>query len=223
MTVFGSMATRSEASFATTPVPSPRHSGDTGAALIEGVLAFPLVFLLFFAILDGGLLMKDRVAVTSMVRVGGREASAASNDANADWRILHAIRTDGTAADMGKIERIIIWKATGPGDKAPAACLSNPQNIGTTMAPQAGSCNVYFPSSFAYDEDEFACVGSGLYPAPDQYYCPQYRRPYETPPGPDYVGVYIRYRHDAITSIFGRTMIITEQQVYRIEPQRDET
>jgi hypothetical protein len=53
-----------------------RLRGDRGAAAVEFALVSLLLFMLLFGIIEFGLAIRDKIAVTSAVRTGGRVASA---------------------------------------------------------------------------------------------------------------------------------------------------
>ena len=56
--------------------PHRRRSDQQGAAAVEFALLAPVLFLMLLGIIEIAFLMKDYVAVTSLVRTGGRTASA---------------------------------------------------------------------------------------------------------------------------------------------------
>ena len=60
-----------------------------------------------------------------------------------------------------------------------------------------------------------AVVAGGLHPLP---HAPAGRKVAVSDP-PDYIGVYIATRYQAVTKIFGKSYNLSEQTVYRMEAQ----
>lgn len=206
--------------------------------------------MLVLGVAEGGLFMKDYLAVANAARAGARTASAAGADANTDLYTLLDVIQESAGIARSQIDYIVVYKATGFGagptdDSGPGTgCLSG---IAIT-----GKCNVYRPSDFAKAEAQaaeqqaqaaadasgtprtldksklwFGCqtTGPNANQSLDRYWCPTTRkvaRSDNSRQGPDYVGVWIKARHSWVTKMFGNNKTITDQSVIQIEPRRME-
>jgi len=189
-----------------------RRVGERGATLVEGALVAPLFFLLIFSILEFGLVFRQYLTMSTADRNGTRAASAAGNAAQADYVTLQAIKKSSTAIKTSEITAIVIFKASGPAasinDVALQACLT---------ASVAGVCNRYTAADLARPVGDFGNCSLGS-ASPDRFWCPTTRVVAASGP-PDYIGVYIATRYQAVTKIFGKSYNLSEQTVYRMEAQ----
>jgi hypothetical protein len=222
---------------------------ERGAALVEATVVLPVLLFLIFAIIEIGGLMRSYSGAASAVRVGGRSASLAGSDPLADQVILDDLARQAATMGKDAIELVVIWHATGPGDQVPAACLpatttsANTASIGSTgQSPSGlGACNVYVQPGLtggAFDmaagtaaqpvEHYFGCSGSGDPEASHKLDCswPATTRQVltsprgsTTPTATDFVGVYVRARHEYYTGILGTGITITDRSITLIEPQ----
>jgi hypothetical protein len=163
---------------------------------------------------------------------------------SADLYIVNSVARESAAIPRSAIQFIVVYKATGfgagPSDEeeagVPGSCL--------TGVPRAGLCNVYTPADFDRATIEIAerqrhalavqtNVNDILDPSkitfgcntssPDRFWCPDTRKDRLTDNnynGPDYVGVYMRIRHEWLTGIFGEGRFIDDQSVVKIEPRQ---
>jgi hypothetical protein len=186
-----------------------RAKGDGGAVLVEAALIMPIFCFIIFGIIEGSLLLRDHITMAAITGDAGRSASIFGKSDDADYKILQQI--DSTASSIGtdRIERIVVFKATGPNDTVPASCKAG--------TPQTGlnACNVYDTADLtAPVPATFTC----LPPQPWRFYCPSNRKVAATSP-PDHVGIYVRLRHDPITGFFGGARLIERTVIFRLEPQ----
>ena len=125
----------------------PRARRERGAVAVEAALVTPLLLVLIFGIFEVALLMRDHVAVSSSVRVGGRIASA-SADAGAGTcpglpvicaptstpafaqNAADAIQRGGSAMPKDSIDYIYVYKANDKG--YPGATGSTAMSAGPT-------------------------------------------------------------------------------------------
>jgi hypothetical protein len=130
-----------------------RRRPERGATIIETAIIAPLLFLLIFGIMETGGLVKAYSSASNAVRAGGRTAAVAGNDALADQMILARMATEGAGLGKDRIDYIIIWHSTGPGESVPAACRSIADSQTSASATSVGvsdggtdamgACNVY--------------------------------------------------------------------------------
>lgn len=197
-----------------------RQRGERGATLVEAAFLLPLFFFLVFGILEFGFAFKDYLTLANATRDGARTGTTAGNQPNADYLILREIQAAASAMPDGSIERIVIFHAAGPESDVPAGCKAGTASSGSGTPDYDGACNVYTPSDFALDADEFDCGGPGS--APDGDWCPLVRKVAVTGSQgpPDYLGIWMEVRYDYITGLFpGGGMTFTDTTIMRIEPR----
>lgn len=167
----------------------------------------PLFFVLVFGIVEVGFAMNDNLAVAHATRAGSRVASASGNDLYADYGILQSIARESSALDRDQIERIVVYKPTGPGEAPSDTCK------GGTSLP--GECNVYTAIDLEKPKDDFGCDPSEDL---DEFWCPT-TRDAVLEGGTDYVGVWMQVDHQYVTNIFGSSVTFTDSSVIRLEPR----
>ena len=181
-----------------------RRDGERGAALVEAAIIAPVLFTLVFGILEFGLLFKDYLTVTNATRTAARVGVQVGSAPTTDYQILQALKGSSGAMDVGDIQRVVVFKATGFSGTVPAACKT---------ASQAGVCNSYVNADLNRPSADFGCGGT----KPDNAWCPTTRNDQQSDP-PDYVGVWIKAEHEYFTGLFGSAKTLTDQTVMRIEP-----
>ena len=190
-----------------------RHGAgsERGSALVEAAFITPLVFLVIFGILEFGWAFHDKLTVGNMSQSGARTASTQGNDTLADYQFVQAIDKAASALPRNQIQYIVLYKAASATDTVPASCSS-----GTS---QTGVCNVYVPANFSAPSTQFGCGATAL----DRFWCPTARKvatTVATGGPPDYVGVYVKVRHDTVTRLFGTGWTFTEDTVAREEARK---
>jgi Flp pilus assembly protein TadG len=190
-----------------------------GAVLIEAAATATVFFTLLFGVLEAGFLMSDYLATTSGVRAATRAATTKGNDADADYAILRQLKRETTALPNANIDKIIIFKATGPGATVPSACLTATLHQGISNSGTNTYCNVYDRTSLTAASTNFGCTTA----YPNYYDCgwdPKTRKvAVAAGVNPDYIGVYLKVTHPAITGFFGKNYTFTSTAVYPIEPR----
>jgi hypothetical protein len=187
--------------------------GERGTVLLEAALATPLFLLLVLGTIEGGLAFSERLTVANMSLVGARAASGQGNDVLADYYTLAAVRSGSGGLSTAQIRKVVVYRAMGPRDRVPATCLSG---------SVANSCNRYVAADLGATSSEFGCAGP---PGPvakiDGYWCPGTRKTAltGTQGPPDYVGVYVEAFHQDLTGIFGRSLTLRSDTVFRLEPR----
>jgi hypothetical protein len=172
--------------------------------MVEAAIVTPLLFMLVFGIIEFGLLFKDYLTVANATRTGARVAAQVGASPTADHAILQAVKGGSGAMDPGKIQRVVVYKASGFDGDVPEACKTG---------SQAGVCNSYTGADLSRPVGDFGC-GAG---EPDASWCPTSRNDQQTDP-PDYVGIWIKANHDYFTGFFGSSRTFSDQTVMRIEP-----
>jgi hypothetical protein len=226
-----------------------RSRSHRGVAILEAAFVTPVFFVLVLGIVEGGLYMKDYLAMSNAVRAGARSASASGANGQADLYTLIDIANEATGLSADQLQYVVVYKATGPG--------AGPTDVGGPTAgcksgqPVTGVCNVYFPADItkarAQVKEEkaqaaadqagivrtidaskiwFGCLTTGpnANKSPDRYWCPGLRkdaRSDNSRAGPDYVGIWMKVDHGWVTRMFGSTTTMTDQSVIQIEPRSE--
>lgn len=188
-----------------------RARGDRGVVLVEAAFVSPILFFMMFSILEFGMAFRDYLALANTTRDGARAATVYGSDLYADYDILQEIASASGVISRQDIERIVVFKATGPNSSVPTACKT---------ASVINVCNSYPASALDLAQSEFGCrMDRDL----DRYWCPtaangQTGRKTKVSDPPDYVGVWVKVNHVWITGLFGRSLAFTDETVMRIEP-----
>jgi len=204
----------------------PRCKGEDGTAIIEAAIATPVVFLFLFGILEFGTLFFSYETVTNGTTAIARTAAIMGSDATADYEIVQAAKQSLSGVNTNQIQSVIIWDATarsgctttcqGPGSVVPTACLA--------ASSSSDRCNRYVPGTHwdnSLTAAAFDCLPN---PAPNHAnaWCPTTRKTAQEGASgpPDFLGIYIEYRHNWITGLFGNAITIRETKITKLEPTR---
>jgi Flp pilus assembly protein TadG len=194
----------------------PRRSrGEKGAALTEFVFIVPLLALIVAGVFEFGLAWRDSLTVSNALRSGARVGSNAGDDRLADYTILKSLEAALREVSSVQIQRIVIYKATTSNSAVPATCAA-----GTSVS---GSCNVYDAADLALTSADFTGTTSCSSGAPDAAWCPLDRENSQAL-GADYLGVWIRIRHNWVTGFFppaGTGLTMEDEAIMRLEPRVD--
>jgi hypothetical protein len=190
-----------------------RARGDDGAVLVEAALLFPLLLLMVFGIMDIGFGFRDRLTVQTAIRSGVRAGSAMGADRAADYEVLQGIRSAIADIPSAKIERIVVFRSATVGGAVPVQCAAG---VATSIGTEP--CNVYTAADLVRPRSDFTGVSTCDPSAPDKDWCPTSRET-RASVGTDYIGVWIRVQHDAVSGVLpvGGVKII-DTVVMRIEP-----
>lgn len=188
-----------------------RARDDRGAVIVEAAVIAPLFFLLLFAILEFGIAMRSYLALSNAVRDGAREASVEANETDADYSAVNLVGSAGAVIPDGRIQRIVVYHAAGPGAEPSAGCKA-----GIPSSTPGQECNVYTAADFGRAATDFGC--DPVVPSPDRFWCPSDREIARSGP-PDWVGVWMQIDHPWVTGLFGSGLTMTDHQVLRIEPR----
>lgn len=204
--------------------PRPRRlAGDRGAAMAEAALVSPVFIFLIFAVFEFGLAYRDTLtvgdAITDAARVGaiqGPDVTPAGE--TADYSIVNALRDGLAGLKPAQLQSIVVFKAADATvgsaiSQVPSSCKSGPSS--TTL-----KCNFYRPTD-AYvavqdgDVDYFKCLLAG---DPACGWNPTARVDGPTTADVEFLGVYLRYKHNYVTGFFGKSFTIERASIMRLEP-----
>lgn len=195
-----------------------RGGTESGASLVEAAIVAPLFFALVFGVIEIAYAWFGRMTVEHMSVVGARSGSGEADEVLADYAILQSIANAAAGIGVDAVDVVVVYRATGPGDRVPAACKAT----SVYDAPGVRGCNRYTGADLRRDPEDFGCVGP---PGPvdkiDRYWCPTTRKTaLQGANGPpDYIGVYVEATHDNVIGRFGPTLTFRSDTVIRIEPR----
>lgn len=193
-----------------------RRRRSRGAAALEAALVTPLIVTMLFGIIEMSFLLKDNVALTSSVRLGGRTASAnagagpgATDDAGdcispcsgnnvPKLAVLaaNAIQRGGSALPEDSITEMWVYKANNKG---------YPGSDGSTTMTCGPNCVKF---SWNKTKNQFRYL-SGSWTSSTINACPGTG---------DAVGIYMKANHAFLTGLLGSTIAIDDRAVFAFEP-----
>lgn len=176
---------------------------ERGATLVEAAVAYGILFLALFAIVEFGLAFKDWLSVSHASREGARAGATFGDDPAADILVLRNVEQTMAPIGFAPGNQVRIFEAS-------------PGGTGTTYtyAPGTGCGST-----------------TGLPGCCDWSPCPEPgRTTYTVPtwdpstrdieaPTTDRLGVEITYTHQWLTNFFGSTSDFTGVTDFQIEPQ----
>jgi Flp pilus assembly protein TadG len=169
----------------------------TGTVVFETALVTPLLVLIVLGIIEMALLMRDNVAVSSLVRDGGHAATATLET------------SDGGSAEIGDLAAAAIARAksTLSKDEIAEVWVYEANASGFPLAGRAGthfdSCEVGCVSyTWDADTDAFRVTGGSL-PVDALRTC-----------GTN-LGVYVKARHSFLTGVF-RGVSISKHETFKL-------
>ncbi len=151
-----------------------------GASTAESAIVATVFLTLIISVFDAATIARSHLAARYGSSAGARAAAIASNDTLADFDMLRAIDRAAKTTSNDAIETIVVFRASGPGDTVPSACLTH---------PVAGLCNTYTGFDLSRPASDFAPGGW----AADDYWAPSTRRTSRIA-GADYLGVYVKVK-----------------------------
>jgi Flp pilus assembly protein TadG len=197
----------------TSPKHHRRHDRERGATLIEFALVVPFLLLMAFGTAEMGMAWVANNRVEGSVATAARIGASSGSLAEADWSILQSLQSSLPEDQLDNLDRVVVFRSTTANGQVPAGCV---KAVGSTN--QVGvnaSCNTYTGATVR------SATGTMPNPwAPDDFWAPATRNDQLADP-PDYIGVWVRTRNDAITGTFFDDLTITKVSVYRIQPDID--
>lgn len=159
---------------------------------MEAGLVSLIVFVLFFGILEFGLLWRNINVISNAAREGSERASQLTREADYHTRALADIDANLAALPLGDAEVITIFEA-------------NPFTAQPISGADPETCTVDCYRWFRKSDGTWSIDATAAWPAADHQTC-------------DYVGVYIRGRYEWATTFFGADRTLREVSVKRMEP-----
>ena len=172
---------------------------ERGAAAVEAALVLPLLLLLFFGILEFGLLFRANHSIADASRSGARVASAMPRQDGYQTLTADAVAV-ALRGEMpsDQIDRLTIYKAD------PA-----------TGGPASGTVTTCTVDCYRFDWDAVNDLWihdtGSAWPAANQAACGDRD-------STDYIGVWVEGRYEFATGFFGADRTLTDKTVMRLEP-----
>lgn len=184
------------------------------------MLVAPVFFAIVLGIFEFGLIYRDVLTTSDAVANGARSGAVigprtTDSGVSADFEIIRQIRNSMGTVSIDSIDRIVVFKAQGPGAGSAVAQVPNECKYGGSVADL---CNVYDPAN------AFLAVDTGnnaFFECPTGRACswrPASRRNGPTAAAIDYLGVYVRIDRPYVTGLFGDRFTIEQAFVVRLEP-----
>ena len=107
-------------------------SANGARCLVEAAIIAPIAIALVFGAMETGYAYYGKLTVEHMSIAGARAGSGSANDYLSDYNTLQAVDDARTGDQASAITKIVIYRATGPGDRVPTACktASGHQHVG---------------------------------------------------------------------------------------------
>lgn len=187
-------------------------TNDRGAALVETALVSLVFFALITAVFELGLVFRSRLSINSAAWEAARAASTLGRSPDADFYILRNAEHALAPIGLKNVRTLVVYKATGPGDTVPSACLT---------ASQTDLCNHYVPADFFAEKSDALGNPTGKFGCGtlDGAWCPTGRET-DASVGTDWIGIHLEADHAYLTDLFGPPIVLASDTVIRIEPDR---
>ena len=180
---------------------------EKGATLVEAAIAYGLLFLTLFAVIEFGLAFKDWLSVSHASREGARAGATFGQDLNADILVLRNV--SGTMAPIGfdAGDRVRIYRDNNPVlSESTTYSYAPGTGCSSTVTPALPGCCDWTPCPE---------VGRTTYAPPNWN---PLERDIEAPTT-DRIGVQVFYTHDWVTGFFSPSVDFNTSTVFQIEPQ----
>ncbi len=169
-----------------------------GAAAVETALVLPVILLIFFGILEFGMLFKDWFATISATRAGARLASAEPRNATFAQDAADQVQNAATALNLANVQALWVYKAdangypVGGGGAAFTGCT-----VCVKYTWDAGANAFTQVSNTWASTAQNACAGDPLH---------------------DTIGIYLQLKHDSFTRMVFNNFVLKEHAVLALEP-----
>jgi Flp pilus assembly protein TadG len=172
-------------------------------------LVTPFLLLLLFGVSEMGLAWVSGNRLEGSVSTAARVGSSSGSTVDADRNILLSLRASLPAKLRANVTRVVVYRSS-PSGAIHADCLTRtPGGFGVT-----NECNIYSASQLA------SITATTNLGTTDDAWPASGRRDHLSGP-PDWIGVLVMTRHDAVTDTFWSGFDIERSSVYRIQPDID--
>ncbi len=171
---------------------------ERGTVVVESAIIISLIVVLFFGILEFGMLLRSSQALTEASRTGARAAASLPREVGYQDVVAEAVAASLRGSiPAGAVLDLVVYKADP---------ITGQPVVGTL--PACGTCY-----RFTWDpvDEEFDTSAGSSWPASSQSAC-----------GPvdmtDYVGVWVSGEYDFVTTFWSDRVDLSNYTVMRLEP-----
>jgi len=176
-----------------------RRLKERGVAAVETALMVPLLFFLFFGMLEFGLYWMADHTVNESARAGARLGATLARELNYEDDVVATVENSiRGSVPSGQIENLTIFRA----DPATGDPISG------TVLDCTTDC---YRFTWNTSTDAFDPVDGPEWPSGDQAACGVIDHN-------DYMGVYVQVRYDSVSGIFPASRTVSESSIIRLEP-----
>lgn len=175
----------------------PRRQRERGAVAVEAALVLPVVLLLLVAIMEFGLVFKDKLAQTSAVRAGVRTGSAEPRTGSFAQDTANSVARGAAALNPAGIRKMWVYKPDANGYPLGGGSAFSSCTTCVTFRWDSGT-KKFVPTSDTWSAaTQNACPGDSNH---------------------DSIGVYLEVEHPAVTGMIFHTLTLREFAVLTFEP-----
>lgn len=198
-----------------------RGTGDDGVALVEFALVVPFLVVLLLGTMEYGRTWSEKNTLVRSTQSAARTGASQGPDRFADYNTLKAIEASLSSLGRSTIERVVIFRSDTANGQVPATCANVAIANDLSAKGNAGSrCNIYSEAQVKYAGNVLSffppgtCTGGW-----DAAWCPLTRSRGTDVTDPDYLGVYVKVRYNALTGVIGTpTTTLNATSVFRLDP-----
>ena len=200
---------------------SARLRGDEGAVLVELALVLPLLILLTLGVLEFGRTWGEKNTLIRSAESAARTGATQGPERFADYNTLQSVRASLASLGGSEIERVVIFRSDSANGRVPQQCVDLPIADDLSAKGIAGQrCSIYSSAQVDFQGNVLTYFGSPTCSGDwDAAWCPTTRSRGTDVTDPDYLGVYIKVRYEALTGILGNpTADLSATSVFRLDP-----
>jgi Flp pilus assembly protein TadG len=180
---------------------------ERGATLVEASIAYGLLFLTLFAVVEFGLAFKDWLSVSHASREGARAGATFGQDLNADILVLRNVEATMRMIGFEAGDQVRIYRDNNPSLNETTTYTYAPgTGCASTVTPALPGCCDWTPCP---ELNRTTYVIPGWNPLDRDI----------TAPTTDRIGVEIHYTHQWVTGLFASTTQFDRTTVFQVEPQ----
>lgn len=177
--------------------------------MLEFALVLPFLLLMAFGTAEMGLAWVANNRVEGSSSTAARIGASSGSLAEADRNILVSLRSSLPAAELARLDRVIVFKPTDADGTVPSACI---KAVGDgSQVGLSALCNTYTGDTVRTVTTTTDLGGA------DDYWAPATRKDTLAGP-PDRIGIWVRTKHAAQTGTFWSDFTIIKSSIYRIQP-----
>jgi Flp pilus assembly protein TadG len=177
-------------------------AAERGAVAVEAALVTPFILLIFFGIIEYGMLFKDWLAATSSVRAGARIASAEPRVTTFAQDAADQSAREGAALDFSTLQKFWVYKSDAAGFPVGGNGSFSDCTVCVKFTWNATSKKLVPASDTWSSTTQNACQGDANH---------------------DRIGVYMALGHPSITGLLFSSITIKEHTVMNLEPMSSTT